>query len=172
MNIIPYKSIKISARNVFIFDGDTAEINYNNDKFISRIRWIDAPEIKKQNQSSSDIKIIKHWEWGEKSRKYLASLINQKNLIIVPAVKDIYSRWLCDWYIEKISTSTNIQLQMCAAGMATSFVEINKYNFFNSRELNLYCNIIKSCAISFRNQSGFWIEPNFLLPSEIKNLNL
>ncbi|MBD2629662.1 thermonuclease family protein [Trichormus variabilis] len=168
--MIPNKRIKPTLK--FISDGDTLKLNYNGQEFHSRARWIDAPEMKKPGQYSNDPQVQKHWQWAIKSQELLGSLIAGKTLIIIPYELDGYGRWLCDWYVNTVSAANNIQLQMCSAGMCAYYLPFQYYNFSTTRELSLYTGIIKNCAKAYKLKSGFWGENNFILPHELKSLNL
>lgn len=165
--ILPNKRIRPTIK--FISDGDTLKLNYQGQDFYSRARWIDAPEIQKHGQFSANPKILKHWEWATKSKDFLASLITNKTLIIIPYQLDDYGRWLCDWYVNTVSAANNIQLQMCLNGMCAYYLPFQYYDFPTSRELNVYTGIIKNCAKAYQLKSGFWGD-NILLPYEFKKL--
>jgi len=167
MNTLFRKAIKSTVLN--IYDGDTIKCQYKNDIFISRARWIDTPEMKKQSENSTDKRIIKHWEYAIKAKYFLINLLSKKDfLTVIPYDIDSYGRWLCDWYIDTISIENNLQLKLCNAGLAAYFLPFQYYNFTSNRELALFLSIIKSCAIANRKKIGFWSEPNFMLPYEIK----
>ncbi|MDK2409896.1 thermonuclease family protein [Dolichospermum sp. LEGE 00246] len=170
MMIVPNQRIKPTLK--FIADGDTLKLNYEGQDFHSRARWIDAPEMQKPGQYSDNPQILKHWEWAIKSKEFLGSLITRKPLIIIPYELDQYNRWLCDWYVGTVSASTNIQLQMCLAGMCAYYLPFQYYSFPTTRELSLYTGIIKNCAKAYKLKSGFWKEDKFMLPHEIKSLKL
>lgn len=165
---------KIQTTIKTVLDGDTLILGYNGQEFSSRAQWIDAPETKKWSQSSSDPRILKHWEWAEKSKAFLLNLVaGSQVLTIIPIQIDQYNRWVCDWYLgAEVKLATNIQVQLCAAGMSANSLPFQQYHFTASRDLSLYVAILRNCAIAHKKKTGFWIEPDFILPYEIKKLNL
>ncbi|MBD2499884.1 thermonuclease family protein [Anabaena azotica] len=167
--IAPNKKIKPAIKSVV--DGDTLLLNYSGQDFYSRARWIDAPETKKQGQSSNDPKVLKHWQWAVKSKGFLTDLIIGKTLIVIPYELDQYNRWLCDWYVNTVAATNNIQLQMCLSGMCAYYLPFQFYEFPTNRELNLYLGIVKNCAIAYKLKSGFWSE-SMMLPYDFKKLTI
>ncbi|MDQ2096739.1 MAG: thermonuclease family protein [Tychonema bourrellyi B0820] len=152
-----------------VSDGDTLSLECNGDRLSVRLQWIDAPETQKPGSSSEDSQIIKHWEWAQKAKSELVRIIDKQKLLLIPTSKDYYDRWLCDLYIGKVSLTTNVQIQLCKAGMATSYLPFNRHSY-NSRELSLLKGIITETALANRKKIGIWSEPDFILPHEFKKL--
>jgi endonuclease YncB( thermonuclease family) len=167
--ISPNKRIKPTIK--FVSDGDTLKLNYDGQEFHSRARWIDAPETQKVGQFSDDPEVLKHWQWAVKSKDFLKGLLNNKTLIIIAYEQDQYDRWLCDWYVNTVSATNNLQLQMCLNGMCAYYLPFQYYDFPTTRELSLYTNIIKNCAKAHKMKLGFWQE-NVMLPYQIKQMKL
>lgn len=155
----------------FVADGDTLILDCKSEKFNARLQWIDSPESKKSTQSSTDSKILKHWEWAEKARVTLMNLVAGKPIITIPIVKDQYDRWVCDCYIDKVSAASNVQIAMSKAGMATSYLPFNRYAY-SDRELTVMRGIITETAKANRKKIGIWSESDFILPYDFKKLTL
>ncbi|MBW4680582.1 MAG: thermonuclease family protein [Microcoleus vaginatus WJT46-NPBG5] len=172
MDLQPHKKIQTTIKTVL--DGDTVILRYNGQEFSSRARWIDAPETKKWGQSSEDPRILKHWDWAEKSKAFLLNLAaGSQILTIIPVQIDQYNRWVCDWYLgTEVKLATNIQVQLCAAGMSANSLPFQHYHFSASRDLSLYVGILRKCADACKKRVGFWMEPDFILPYEFKKLIL
>ncbi|MFN9654467.1 MAG: thermonuclease family protein [Dolichospermum sp.] len=166
MSIIPVKVLRV-------YDGDTLLISNNNLTKVVRSRFIDCPEIKKEWQSSNNPKILKHWEWGIKAKKFVEDLIpTNKILYAILFEKDKYDRVLCDLYnSEEITEDSNLQLNLCAAGMASYFLPFQYYDFSSNRELNLFLEVIRQCAIAKNRKVGFW-KDDIPLPYLIKSQKL
>jgi endonuclease YncB( thermonuclease family) len=166
MSIVPVKVLRV-------YDGDTLLISVNGLTTVGRLRFIDCPEVKKEWQSSSNNKILKHWEWGTKSKKFVESLIPaNKILYAILFEKDKYDRVLCDLYnSEEITEDSNLQLNLCAAGMASYFLPFQYYDFSSNRELNLFLEVIRQCAIAKNRKVGFW-KDDIPLPYLIKSQKL
>ncbi len=176
-----------SVLSKFVFDGDTLNLNFQGEpfggvypersrraqgkQFLARLQWIDTPETKKPNSSSTETKILTHWKWAETAKTALINLVYQKPLIAIPIEKDKYDRWICDLYLDKVSTATNVQIALCKTGMAVSYLPFNRYSY-TSRELALMRGIITETANANRKKVGIWSEPSFILPHEFKKLNL
>ncbi|PSB49761.1 SNase-like nuclease [filamentous cyanobacterium Phorm 6] len=161
-----------SVLSKFVSDGDTLNLNFQGEQFVARLQWIDTPETKKSTQNSTDYKIQNHWSWAERAKTALINLVHQKPLICIPIEKDRFDRWVCDLYINnKISVANNVQIALCKAGMAVSYLPYNRYSY-TSRELAVIRGIITETANANRKKVGIWSEPNFILPNEFKKLNL
>ena len=161
-----------SVLSKFVFDGDTLNLNFQGEQFLARLQWIDTPETKKPTQASNDSRVQSHWNWSERAKTALMNLVHQKPLICIPIEKDRFDRWLCDLYLNnKISATNNVQIQLCKAGMAVSYLPHNRYSY-TSRELAVMRGIITETANANRKKVGIWSEPNFILPHEFKKLNL
>ena len=158
-----------SAISKFVFDGDTLSLDCKGDKFTARLQWIDTPEAKKPTETSIDPTFQTHWIWAARAKTALLNLVDKQNLIVIPSEKDQYDRWVCDLYIGKVSAATNVQIQLCKAGMATSYLPFNRHSY-SSRELTLLRGIITETANANRKKVGIWSEPNFILPYEFKKL--
>jgi endonuclease YncB( thermonuclease family) len=155
----------------FIFDGDTLSLDFQGEQFKARLQWIDSPESRKNTQLSTDSRILKHWEWAEKAKSTLMNLVAGKPLVTIPIEKDQYDRWVCDCYIETAKTANNLQIQLCKAGMAVSYLPFNRH-IYSTRESTVLRGIISAAATANRRKLGIWSEPNFILPYEFKKLNL
>ena len=162
---------KYNCLSKFVFDGDTLSLDLQGEQFKARLQWIDSPEAQKTAQSSTDYRIQNHWNWAQKSKTALMNLVAGKPIITIPIEKDSFDRWVCDCYIGKISIATNIQIQLCKAGMAVSYLPFNRFSY-SSRELAVMRGIITETANANRKKTGIWSEPNFILPYEFKKLNL
>jgi len=168
MTITPGKKFSSSVR--YVSDGDTVNVEKDGTQFNIRLRWIDAPETRK-HQNSDDPKILAHWEWADKSKNFLHNLVNGKQVTIIPYEIDQYNRWVCDLYLgDRIVTSTNIQLLLCNAGMCGNFLPFQMYNFPTSRDLSLFKGIITNCANAYKKKIGIWSVPDFIIPYEFKKL--
>lgn len=170
INILPNQ--KIIANVKYIVDGDTIILNYQGKEFHSRARWIDAPETKKSNQFSNDPHILKHWQWGDRSKQFLIDLIQGQSIIVKTIEVDQYDRWICDWYLHKITIANNLQIKLCLAGMCANSLPFQQYKFSTSTELSLYVKILKNCADAYKKRIGFWAESDFILPYQFKKLML
>lgn len=163
MSIVPVKVLRV-------YDGDTLLISINGLAATGRLRFVDCPEIKKEWQSSSNTKILKHWEWGIKSKKFVESLIPANKILYAFLFeKDKYDRILCDLYIsEHITGNSSLQLILCAAGMASYFLPFQYYDFTSNRELDLFLEVIRQCAIAKNRKVGFWAD-DIPLPYVVKS---
>lgn len=153
----------------FVFDGDTLKLDFRGFEFTARLQWIDCPETKKSYQQSNDPIILKHWQWAENAKVALMDLVKGKSIIAIPQEKDIHDRWVCDCYIQSVKASNNIQIQLCKAGLAISYLPFNRHAFIN-RELILLRGVITETALANRKKIGIWSEPNFILPANFKKL--
>ncbi|MEG3908663.1 thermonuclease family protein [Microcoleus sp. POL10_C6] len=154
-----------------VFDGDTLLLDSQGAELRVRLRWIDSPESQKNGQTSTDPGILKHWEWAQKAKTALMNYVAGKSIITVPIEKDIYDRWVCDCYFDKISAATNIQIQLCKTGMAVTYMPFNRFAY-NTRELTVLRGVITETAAANRKKLGLWSEPDLILPYEFKKLNL
>jgi len=155
----------------YIIDGDTFIGSSNGQRNYYRARWIDSPETRKKN---SKIPVIPenttHWLWAERARIYLAKLFNtcpNWTVTVVSEKLDSYQRVISDWYIGEPRLENNIQIMMCDAGMTANSLPFQQY-FFPNNDLDLYIEILKASATACKTQTGFWSEPNFILPYEFK----
>ncbi|MEG3981864.1 thermonuclease family protein [Microcoleus sp. D3_18a_C4] len=155
----------------FVFDGDTLNLDFQGEQFKARLQWIDSPESRKNGQNSANPRILKHWEFAEKAKTALINLVVEKPIIAIPIEKDSFDRWVCDCYIGKISAGTNVQIKLCKAGMAVSYLPFNRFSY-SSRELAVMRGIITETANANRRKTGIWSVPDFILPYEFKKLNL
>jgi hypothetical protein len=155
----------------FVFDGDTLTLDFRGAEIRVRLRWIDTPEAQRPGVSSTDPRILKHWEWAQKAKIALIDLVKERAIIAIPIEKDQYDRWVCDCYLDKISAATNIQILLCTAGMGVSFLPFNRFAY-NTRELTLLRGIITETASANRKKLGLWSEPDLILPNEFKKLSL
>ncbi|MEG4803548.1 thermonuclease family protein [Microcoleus sp. ARI1-B5] len=154
----------------FVFDGDTLNLDFQGEQFRARLQWIDSPESRKNSQSSTDSKILKHWEWAEKAKTTLTNLVAGKPIVTIPIEKDQYDRWVCDCYLGTAKTTNNVQIQLCKAGMAVSYLPFNRFSY-STRELAVIRGIITETANANRKKLGIWSESDFILPYEFKKLN-
>jgi endonuclease YncB( thermonuclease family) len=122
--------------------------------------------------------VMVHWQWAEKAKVLLKSLIDGKEITIIPIERDIYDRVIGDWYFGKsIAQSKNIQLKLSEEGLCTHFLPLQQYHF-PPRELNLILGIFKKSAMPFglseaiaaSKKIGFWKETDFLLPADYKKI--
>jgi endonuclease YncB( thermonuclease family) len=155
----------------FVFDGDTLNLSFAGEQFKCRLQWIDCPESQRNGQSSTDSTILAHWEWANKAKEKLASLIAGKQLIAIPLAKDIYDRWLCDLYVTEVLVANNIQILLAKSGMCVTFFPYDRFAF-TTRELSIYRGILTAVATANRKKIGFWSVPNFILPHEFKKLSI
>ncbi|MCC3459817.1 MAG: SNase-like nuclease [Oscillatoriales cyanobacterium] len=155
----------------FIFDGDTLNLDFQGEQFKARLQWIDSPESRKNSQSSTDSRILKHWEWAEKAKTTLANLVAGKPIVTIPIEKDSFNRWVCDCYLETVKAANNVQIQLCKAGMAATYLPFNRFSY-STRELAVIRGIITETANANRKKRGIWSEPNFILPYEFKKLTI
>lgn len=160
-----------SVSSKFVFDGDTLNLSFQGEQFIARLQWIDSPETKKPGATNREPKILTHWQWAENAKVALRNLVFEKPLVAIPIEKDRYDRWICDLYIGKVSAANNIQIALCKAGMAVSYLPFNRYSY-TSRELAVIRGIITETANANRKKVGIWSEADFILPQEFKKLNL
>lgn len=169
-NILPNQRIVANVK--YVVDGDTIILNYRGIEFSSRARWIDAPETQKSNQKSDDPQILKHWQWGVRSKQFLINLVQGQTLIVKTIEVDQYDRWICDWYLQKITQANNLQLKLCLAGMCANSLPFQQYKFATTTELNLYVKILKNCVEAYQKQVGIWAESDLILPYKFKKLIL
>lgn len=162
---------KYNCLSKFIFDGDTLSLDFQSYQFKARLQWIDSPESQKTGQNTTNPKVIKHWEWAEKAKTALMDLVAGKSIITIPIEKDQYDRWVCDCYLGTVKTANNLQIQLCKAGMAVSYLPFNRFSY-STRELAVMRGIITETANANRRKTGIWSEPDFMLPYEFKKLNL
>ncbi|MEG3841036.1 thermonuclease family protein [Microcoleus sp. herbarium14] len=155
----------------FVFDGDTLNLDFQGEQFKARLQWIDSPESRKNGQNSGNSRILKHWVWAEKAKTALMDLVAGKTIVTIPMEKDSFGRWVCDCYIGKVSAATNVQIALCKAGMAVSYLPFNRFSY-STRELAVIRGIITETANANRRKTGIWSEPDFILPYEFKKLNL
>ena len=162
-----------SVLSNFVFDGDTLNLNFQGEQFLARLQWIDTPETRKPSiHTNTDPRIQAHWSWAERAKTTLINLVHQKPLICIPIEKDRFDRWVCDLYLNnKISATNNVQIALCKAGMAVSYLPYNRYSY-SGRELAVMRGIITETANANSKKVGIWSEPNFILPHEFKKLNL
>lgn len=162
-----------SVLSKFVFDGDTLNLNFQGEQFLARLQWIDTPETRKPSiHTNTDPRIQAHWSWAERAKTALMNLVYQKPLICIPIEKDRFDRWIVDLYLNnKISPANSVQIALCKAGMAVSYLPHNRYSY-TSRELAVMRGIITETANANRKKVGIWSEPNFILPHEFKKLNL
>lgn len=163
------KPVKVNVLKVI--DGDSLTINYEDKVIKARMRFIDAPELRKPWENSEDERILEHWHWGVNAKLFLSSLIPEDNILYCYKYeKDNYDRELCDFYNSNIiNYETNLQLNMCAKGMAAYFLPFQYYDFTSNRELDLFLQIIRQCAIAKNKKVGFW-KDNIILPYQIKSM--
>lgn len=160
---------KYNCTSGYIFDGDTLNLISSEGQFTCRLQWMDCCETQKAGKNSSDPKILKHWEWASVAKTTLINLVSGKQLIAIPYQKDQYDRWVCDLYVDRIVLATNLQIQLCKLGLATSYLPFNRH-IYNTREVSVLRAIIGETATANRKKIGFWAETNFLLPYEMKKL--
>jgi endonuclease YncB( thermonuclease family) len=152
----------------YVFDGDTLNLTYQGVQFTTRLQWIDCPETKKTHQST-DARILRHWMWAEQAKTALMNMVQGKSIIAFPQEKDQYDRWICDCYVESIKAANNIEILLCKAGLAVTFIPYNRYDF-TVREVKLLRGVITATAIANRKKLGIWSEPNFITPAEVKKM--
>ena len=155
---------------ISVLDGDTLELNFEGTTFKARLQWIDAPEVRKKSQSSNEPKIIEHWTYGELAKTALTNLLSTKSIIIIPVLLDIYGRWICDCYINKVSLKTNIQVELCKLGMVVSYYLPTERYEYSDRELDILLNVIKQTALSNRSKLGFWKSKEIIFPHDFRQL--
>jgi endonuclease YncB( thermonuclease family) len=162
------KPVRVNVEKVI--DGDSLIINYGNTSINVRMRFIDTPELKKPWENSEDKRVLQHWQWGINAKLFLTSLIPKDNILYCYKYeKDIYNRDLVDLYTSNvINQKSNLQLNMCDAGMTAYFVPFY-YDFTSNRELDLFLKIIRQCAIAKNKKVSFW-KDNILLPYQIKSM--
>ncbi|MBD2385992.1 thermonuclease family protein [Cylindrospermum sp. FACHB-282] len=157
----------IVCQPVNFIDGDTLGLtNQNGQYFTSRARWIDSPETRKGNESQ-DSRLLKHWEYGAKSKSFLGQLIGLQKIIVIPYELDQYNRWVCDWYL---ADKQNIQVKLCVTGMAIAspfFQTPNSYDL-SASEISLYSAILNATVQARLKRTGVWEQTDFLLPYEVK----
>src|SRR6476469_2654063 len=158
---------KIVAKLEYIIDGDTISVSTSGRSYISRCKWIDAPETKKPYQTSSETIVLNHWNWGDRAKQVLSEIIQPGiTLILYNYGLDQYGRQLSDWYVKSSSTRNNIQYQLALRGLGCPFLPYNQYEF-SPRELSLYLGIAKAAPMAYKAGLGFWKDykdGKFLLP--------
>lgn len=158
------KPVKIIRHSVI--DGDTLIVrDVAGNEYRTRARWIDAPETRKSGEISRSEADLNQWQWGERSRSYLAELLKDQPLIIVPHNTDQYGRTLADWYLGRIRRSDNVQAKMCEAGMAVDLLPFDRYTL-SSRDLTLYVAILRGQYNARSKKRGVWADPDFVIPSQ------
>jgi len=155
---------------VSVLDGDTLELNFEGETFKARLQWIDSPETKKKSQNSTEPRIIEHWSYGDLAKTALINLLSTKPIIIIPVLLDIYSRWICDCYVEKVSLKTNVQVELCKLGMAVSYYLPTERYGYSDRELDILLNVIKQTALANRKKLGFWKSKEIIFPHNFRQL--
>ena len=157
----------VQAKVNYIFDGDTIVVQTLDSSFIARARWVDSPEVRKPRQRSTKPEMINHWEWGKRSHSALINLIAGQTITIIKHQLDIYGRTISDWYLGEVSLENCIQVQLARNGLVANSLPFQKYDFPNN-DLELYIAILSACAVAKKNRLGFWSEPSFLLPYQLK----
>ncbi|MGB8686062.1 MAG: thermonuclease family protein [Microcoleus sp.] len=152
----------------FVFDGDTLKLEFKKFEFTARLQWIDCPETQKF-QKSTEPAVLKHWAWAERAKTALMDMVYQKSIIAVPLEKDQFDRWVCDCYIQSVKASNNIQIQLCKAGLAVTYLPFNRFSY-STRELAVIRGIITETARANRRKLGIWSELDFILPADFKKL--
>jgi hypothetical protein len=80
-----------------------------------------APMLRDARRAQRSYRVMVHWLWAEKAKVLLKSLIDGKEITIIPIERDIYdsrrdrfaNRVICDWYLgTSIAKSQNIQLKL------------------------------------------------------------
>ncbi|MEG5043438.1 thermonuclease family protein [Microcoleus sp. B4-C1] len=161
----------------FIYDGDSFNLKLlsatgtESQNIICRAQWIDTPESQKPGKSSTDPRVIKHWEWAEKAKLALMNLIQNRALIAIPYEVDQYQRWVCDVYLDNLLVSSNVQVKLAQSGFAVSRLPFNRH-IYNVRETTVLRSIIAGAATANRKRIGVWSQSNMILPYEFKKLSL
>lgn len=158
--------LKILGKVEWIPDGDTLKMF---DIFF-RCRWMDAPEVRKRNETSNEDWVLNHWEWGRRSQKYLYELIktNDSYITAYRVGVDQYDRIISDWYIGNQS----VQKLMVEAGLCVPFLPQPMYEF-KYQEEELYISIVSAVATAYRENRGFWGDyksGRFILPFKFKKM--
>ena len=164
---ILYEGQSLKANILQVFDGDTLLLRYYSAVFVSRCRWIDAPELPRPEHDLDNAPIDRQrqWHWGQVATDWLtAQLENRPYIRVVLKGKDPWNRWLADWYFNRVGLANNIQIQLCRNGLAANSLPYQKYDFRAKRDLALFQEIIGTCSRAKKKGLGFWSDPDFTLP--------
>lgn len=157
-----------------VIDGDTLNLNYQGEIFKARLQWIDSPETQKKNQISSDPNVLEHWKYGLEAKQLTEKLLIDKEVVIIPILKDIYGRWVIDCYItnssDDLSLSSNLQVLLCNVGLATTYYLPTERYEYNDRELNLLLSVIQGTALANRSKLGLWSCKNIIFPHNFRKM--
>ncbi len=66
---------KLLAKLEYILDADTISVSSKGRSYISRCKWVDAPETKKPYQSSTENLVLNHWTWGSRAKQVLGEIM-------------------------------------------------------------------------------------------------
>ncbi len=77
-----------------------------------------------------------------------------------------------DWYVLNYNLSSNAQYQLIANGLAVPFLPFGSEQYqLTSRQITLYCGLIKASAVAYQKNLGFWADYKtgaFMLPGDFK----
>ena len=105
--LIPALSSDGQYKCTRVTDGDTITVTQNGFKSTIRLVGIDAPEKSRKKHEPGQ-------PFSQASTKYLASMVLNKNVDIVPYGNDRYGRTLGVVYVD----GKNVNLEMVKAGLA------------------------------------------------------
>ena len=118
-----------------VVDGDTIDVNHNNDIRRIRLSYIDAPEIKNKQH------------YGVESKLFLSNILLNKKVIIYSDSKGKYGRSLGEVYIYNDNNSIYVNAKMIKSGNAWVYEKyrkneylINLENFARTNKLGLWTN--------------------------------
>lgn len=164
---------EFKALMVRVSDGDTATFASTvrpNEPFVSRVKWIDCPEI--SHITTGDPIKSSQYEWGIKSKTFLANLITNKPIKFIKYGLDNYNRVLGDWYVLNYNLSSNVQYQLVSNGLAVPFLPFGTEQYkLTSRQITLYCGLIRASTLAYQKNLGFWTDYKtgaFVLPGDFK----
>lgn len=165
-------SFKTLPSKPYVIDGDTLMIWQSGERQSLRIRWIDTPETKKDNDQVLSKYDENQWMWGQIAKDFLIKFVNQADsLIYAETGNDTYGRILIDLYANHKQITHNYQRLVCELGFATDFLPYAKsLTSAGTDDVILYKEIINRQFEAMQQKKGIWGDEDFLNPYEWRKL--
>ena len=122
-----------------VVDGDTIHVVRKNHTLKVRLIYIDAPELKQL--------------YGLESKKFLESIILNKNITASCEKKDFYGRELCEIFLYERNSPTYVNAKMIKSG--------NAWVYKSNRNNDYLINLENDAIV---NKRGLWVNDSPMKP--------